>query len=483
MFASVLLFATLACDDYDKWSTSPSDGLRFSCDTVQFGTVISEQSSPTQTLWLWNDNADGLRIKEVRLAEGSASLFRVMVDGQYLYQGQGTDFEVRRKDSLCVRVEVKVPDVDSDELHKHRDRLVFMLESGRQQEVILEADGMDVYILRDKRIEGDETLHAGRPYLIYDSLVVAPDASLNIEPGARLLFHDGVSLIVHGTLRALGNAEQPIVFRGDRMDHLSDYLPYDNTTNRWGGIHLASDSHDNVLENCDVHSGDYGILCDSAAIINPESPVLTLRNSIVHNVAGDALAIVCNSVIVEGTQLSNALGCVVKILGGHVLFAHCTMAQFYPWAADRGRALFLVDHLGEGTERVEYPLLSASFFNSIITGYADDEVEFSLTDTQDQPSPWLLSHCLLRTPRTTDARLVEVIFDDAELSPNGKDHFTLFDTDNFLYDFTPVSKSIVRGKADVTVTLSLANPQDRHGRARVHEDGTADLGSESYTEE
>ncbi|MBQ0049950.1 MAG: right-handed parallel beta-helix repeat-containing protein [Bacteroidales bacterium] len=478
---SMLIFVAMSCDDYDKWTTSPLATLRLSCDTVNFGTVITEQSSPTQTMWLWNDHKEGIRISDIRLAEGSSSLFRVNVDGRYLSNGQGADFEVRGADSLCVRLEVKAPDIDSDEPHKHSDKLLFTLESGRQQELVLEAEGQDVRILKAQQFDRDATLKAGRPYLVYDSLVVLSDATLSIEPGAILLFHDGVSLVVRGSLQAVGEVEKPIIFRGDRMDNLLDYLPYDNTTNRWGGIHFMPNCKPSRLAHCDIHSGDYGIQLDESEKIDSDVPSLHLSNSIIHNVAGAALSVRDNSAIVEGTQFSNALGNVVDLLGGHTSFTHCTMAQFYPWLAERGAALCLADHVGDGPHRVDHPLLSASFVNCIVTGYADDVVEFSLTDTQDARSPWLISHCLLRTPHTSDDRLVEVIFDEEDLSPNGKDHFSLFDTENFLYDFTPKPESIVRGKADPSVT-QMISPNDRRGRKRIHDDGTSDLGSEAYYE-
>lgn len=473
-FSIVLMFIVCmgisSCDSYDSWTVSPNARLQFSTDTVSFDTVISTHTSVTRTLMVFNRNKDGVRINQVRVKEGGRSHFRVNVDGQYLYDGMGSDFEVRGEDSIFIKIETTLPEGGTEEVVHFEDFLLFTLESGVEQQVVLDANALDVVTFRSKVITADTTLTAGKPFLIYDSLVVAEGAKLTLEPGVRMLFHDGVSLHVHGTLDARGTLDQPVIFRGDRLDRMFDYLPYDNTTRRWGGIHFFGESQGNVMQQCDVHSGDYGIICDSLQTFDPETPALRIENSIIHNVAGDGLRATCTHVEVIGTQISNTLGYTVYQLGGASTFVHCTLAQFYPWSGDRLDALFIADQL-EATPEGLRPLTRAHFLNCVITGYADDVIMGELAEEGETPTPYLFSHCLLRTVKSEDAeRFVEIVYDDKDLEPNGTKHFRLFDTDNFLYDFTPDTLSQIRDKADIELTKRYS-PIDRRGNSRLADDG------------
>lgn len=460
LFVCTLL--TAACSDDDKWTTSPSAGFVFSADTIRFDTIITGQSSSTRTLVAFNHGGDGLRRISARLRDGKQSHFRVNVDGQYLHDGLGDDFQVRGKDSMMVRLEVLLPEVGDTIIRHYEDRLIFTLESGVSQEIVLEADGMDVRILRGKVIDGEETLTKGMPYLIYDSLCVAPNATLTLEPGCRLLFHDKVSLHVHGSVRAIGTLEEPIILRGDRMDRMFANLPYDNTPNRWGGVHFYGDSHDNILEHCDIHSGDYGILCDSTFLPTPFMPILSMWNCVIHNIGGTGLALRSTKVEVVGSQISNCLMHCVDILGGDVFMLHCTIAQFFAIGAFGQDALYL-SNLDEADHLV--PIHQAGFVNCVITGFADDVVMGHLASEEDEPCNYLFDHCFLRTVKSDDTeRFVECVYDDKELEPNYRDHFVRIDTrDAFLYDFSPWSNSVIctTGRADYTLDFL---PEDRLGR-------------------
>lgn len=474
----MLVVVLASCSDYDKWTVDPSARLVFSEDTVAFDTVITGQSSPTRNLLVWNNNKKGVRVSSVQLGKAGESRFRVNIDGHYLYGGVGDDFEVRGKDSIFVKIEVSLPE-DSKEPNPHyEDNLVFMLESGLTQSVQLVADGMDVYVMKGVTLSSDTTFTSERPLWIKDSLVVAEGVTLTIQPGTRLMFHDGVDLVVNGTLNARGTVEEPIIFRGDRLDHLFPYLPYDNTTNRWGGIHFTATSTHNVMEQCDVHSGTYGIRCDSTLELDIDRPVLTLTNSIVHNVGGHGLDIDNSSVVAVGSQLSNTLGHTVRQVGGATLFVHCTIAQYYPFSADRGDALFLTNRNGEDDV---YPFQMAYFINSVITGMAEDVIMGDMAEVSDyEPLPYLFRNCLLRTAETDDEeRFVNNIFDnDKDLDPSGTKHFKLYDDYNFIYDFMPVEESAIRGKADAELTVRYS-PVDRRGVSRMQEGG-ADIGAYQY---
>ena len=306
-----LLF--MACAEDEDWTTDASMKLTFSSDSISFDTLISTVPSSTKTLTLYNYNKKGIRLNRAYLGKGSESCFRVNVDGQHLTNGAGEDFQVPHRDSIVVRIEVTPPMTRQDEPVEIEDDLYFLLESGVLQRVHLTAGAQDAIFLKAHVIQADTLISSPKPIVIYDSLVVTPDAVLRISAGTRLLFHDGAGLEVYGRVEAQGTTESPVVFRGDRTYHMFDYLPYDNTPSRWQGIRLHPSSHDNLFDNCDIHSGCYGIVCDST---NQEAKVLTLQNSVIHNIGGDGLRLTnCISEVLN-SQISNTLGRCVAILGG-----------------------------------------------------------------------------------------------------------------------------------------------------------------------
>ena len=469
----LLLSIFLACDDYDTFTTDRSATLRFSNDTVLFDTLLTTVPSSTKTLTVYNRGDKGLHISEVRLSGGAASLFRVNIDGQDMSRSvdnRVTDFEVRRRDSIIVRIEVTMPELESDSIKAFTDRLLFTLESGVQQEVSIIASGRNAYFLQGCTVKADTTFTARRPIVVYDSLVVASDATLTLEAGTQLLFHEKAGMTVHGRLVAEGTLEAPVILRGDRMDHMFDYLPYDRLPSRWEGLTFTKESLNNSLDYFDLHSGTYGIRCDSTGV---DVLKLRLTNSRIHNVGGHGLELLHCRTEVANTEISNTLGHCAYVYGGDAQFIHCTLAQFYALSADRGEAIHISNH----DSIIGYsPLYRADFINCVATGYADDVVmipplnrENMPSDVADLPINYQFIHCFLTTEVPDDElytpRFIKCQIDTLDADINRDKHFQLVDTHNFLYDFTPVEASAIRGVADATYAAPY--PLDRLGRNRL----------------
>ncbi|MCD8318696.1 MAG: hypothetical protein LUC45_07620 [Paraprevotella sp.] len=454
-----------ACDESVSFTTNRAALLSFSTDTVQFDTVISTIGSSTRQLMVYNRNGDGLRIASVRLQKGNDTHFRVNVDGSYLEPESGArayDFEVRKGDSICVFAEVTMPENGQDAPVALDDTLIFTLESGVEQSVMLAAVGQDAYLWRGKVIDSDTLLEAGRPIVIYDSLSVKEGVTLSMNPGVELYFHDGANLWVHGRIAAAGTMTQPVVFRGDRTDRMFDYLPYDNTPSHWGGIRLEKTSAGNLFDYVDIHSASYGIACDSSST---DTTKLTLTNSVIHNVGGEGLGIYHCRAYVGNTQVSNTLGHCVAVVGGWAEFVQCTLAQFYPWDASRGDALYLSNRWLE----MDYPLEHAYFLNCLVTGYADDVIMGNLKDDQNDVD-YYFGNCVLRTVESEDAaRFVNVVYEKKGDQGTGQDQFKRFDTDNYLYDFRLDSLSVARDKG--ALEWAKRYPTDPYGVSRVSDAG------------
>lgn len=465
----LLLSGVVSCMDDEDFSTSPSDRLVFSTDTVSFDTVISGAPTNTRTFMVYNHGEKALRVSRASLGRGAASPFRVNVDGTFLEGGQAGDFEIYARDSIRVFLEMTAPVSDSDVPVAVEDDLMFQLESGQTQSVHLVAYGQDVILMRGLVISSDTTLSAQRPYQVMDSLVVAEGATLTLAAGTRLFFHPDASLIVRGTVLAEGVLGDEVMMRGDRMGNMFTDQPYDLIPGQWGGIVLTSTSYGNHFNYCDIHSGSFGVRCDSS---DANREKVRIENSVLHNMQGDVLSATSSSVFVGNSQLTNAGGNCVTLLGGRSRFVHCTIANFYAFAGGRGVALAYSNTAG-GTD---YPLHQADFINCLITGYSDDEIMgTSKDDSETVAFNYFFSHCLLNTPEFVDERVVACLWDNDEADVCREQNFNPpFDIDRLSFTFTLDSLSQARGHADAIASRQYF-PTDRLGRDRLT-DGLPDIG-------
>lgn len=461
----------VACDDGEEFSSSPSLQLEFSCDTLSFDTLFTSIGSSTRMMKAYNRSGSGLRITSVTLQSGGSSGFRINVDGQYAQHL--TDLEVRDGDSLYIFVEATLDKNGEHFPFVMCDNICFTLESGVQQYVTLLAYGRNVQFMHGRVVDSDTILPAGH-YVVYDSLVVAEGVELSLSAGCRLYFHDNVGLQVYGRLNAEGAPGNPVVFRGDRTDNMFDYLPYDNIPGQWSGITFASSSSDNIMKYCDVHSADYGIKIEKGDTIMQR---LTIDASRIENFYGNAFECVQSRVDVTNSLLANAQGNCVKIVGGSVRFIHCTIANFFVWK-QRDVALALHNSI----DGVVAPLHEALFANCIITGSKSDELMGYLSnwgDTIENCMNYRFVSSLINTIPDDNDNFVDIVYDDADVSPFAKEHFRLVDNSVFRYDFHLSDSSSARGMACEEYSRLL--PYDCDGVVR--ESSLADAGCFQYVPE
>lgn len=461
---ALLLCVMTGCQDDDSFSTNVSNILSFSADTVKLDTVFSAVPTTTRTFWVHNESGDGIRCTNIRLERGNQSGFRVNVDGVYLGSESGyqaSEVEIRKGDSIRVFVELTSPVNGRNKPWLVEDNLLFLLESGVTQKVNLNAYSWDAIKYRNLHITNDTTLTGDRPIIVYGKLTVEEHATLTLAAGTTLYFHDGGGIDVYGRLCSQGEAGKEVILRGDRLDWMFDYLPYDLMSGLWDGIHFYETSYDNVMEFTDLHSSFNGIVCDSADV---EKQKLTLKNMTVHNCQGKGLSTVNCKVTAENCQFTNTLYECVDILGGDVTMNHCTLAQFYPFDSNRRPAL---NYYSSAT----MPLLRMDCINSIVTGYPEDVV-MGATENENIPFNYRFISSILRTPEVEDAEhIIDVIFENVEdtASVQGDKHFKLVDINTQHYDFhlDSLSPAINKGSKDYPVS------DDRDGKAR---DDQPDIG-------
>ena len=458
----------VACNEDAGFSSSPDLRLEFSCDTVAFDTLFTDLSSPTAMFVVHNRNKNSLRVSDIRLASGGESGFNVLVDGE---PGNVVrDIEIRAKDSIYVLASVKLDRNGTDMPLMVKDSLLFTLESGVGQYVLLMAYGRDVTFMHAPKFTTDTILAAGH-YVVYDSLTIAENVTLGLSPGVTLYFHDNAFMRVNGTLKATGTQRNPVVMRGDRTDRMFPYLPYDRIPGQWGGVVISSTSNGNVLTHCDIHSADYGVKVEQGDTVAQR---LTIESSKIHNFHGNALELVNAHATVVNSLLANAQGNCVKVVGGDVEFVHCTIANFYVWK-QRDVALALHNSI----DGVPVPLRKALFANCIIAGSKKDEVMGYLSqfgDTVPNAANYRFENSLINTVAEGDSCFVGNVFDVQGDSLFGAAHFRTIDHDNFLYDFHLSDSAAARGIAAGRYSLLLGVDIDGVERP----DSLADAGCYQY---
>ena len=427
-----ILMVCAACQDDDSFSTDSGMRLEFSVDTLKLDTVFSRIPSSTYTFWVHNRNNDGIRLQSVRLKRGNQTGYRVNVDGIYLDNSNGSqtnDVEVRRNDSILVFVELTAAETKQQDPVLLEDDLLFTLESGVEQKVCLRAWSWDAQKYYSPVVTKDSVIDSRVPIIIWGDLKVNEGVTLTIK-NTDLYFHDNSGIEVYGRLLT-----ENCTMRGDRLDKMFDYLPYDRVSGQWKGIRFYASSTANELRNTVIRNPQYGVICDSAAI---DSTVYRLKMSscVVHNCAGSGVEASNANILLEDCQLTNTLGSCLSVSGGIVRIEYCTLAQFYPFSADRGAALYLTNR--------KTPLLSLICEGSILTGYEEDVV---IGDRSDQAFEYFFSNCLLRTPKSgiDTLRCQQIIWETPQDSIQGKKHFVKIDEENLDYDFHLDSLSTAKG--------------------------------------
>lgn len=430
----VCLMAFSACSDDESYTTNQTDLLTFTDDTLKMDTVFSNVGSATYTFWVYNHTDKGIRLSSVRLKNGNQTGFRVNVDGSYLDNTLGavvTNLEVRSGDSLRVFVELTPPETHQQEPQMLADDLLFQLESGVEQRVRLQAWAWDAMKWTDMVISRDTTIDSRVPIIIYGSGLRVDSGAVLMLRGATLYFHDRAGLDVYGRLVA-----EDCVMRGDRLDRMFDYLPYDRVSGQWRGLHFAPSSVANVLTNTEIRNATNAVVLDSATV-DLSQQRLTMTRCTVHNSKGYGIVSIASNISLSYCQLTNSLGDCLAVYEGRCTIDHCTLAQFYPFSAERGAALRFVG----------YGNLSIACTNSILTGYEDDVLFGEARDTTGV-FEYSFNDCLLRTPKVENdtVNFHNIMWETPEDSIQGKKHFVRIDEENLYYDFHLDSLSTAKGK-------------------------------------
>lgn len=453
----VTLLSTTSCIN-DDFSTSTTDLLTFSTDTVTFDTIITQQGTPTKQFVVYNRGKKQLKISSIKVAGTGKGHFFLNVDG--VKGSEFHDVEIRGGDSIYVFVESYLDATESTDLVEFSDQIDFVT-NGVTQSVTLLAWGQDAINLTGDTIWTNTTLTAARPYIVYDTLVVAPDATLTLEPGTSLLFHKGAAMRVYGTLKAIGTPEKHINLRGDRLDHVVGEIGFNIMAGQWGGVIIGQGSFDNEWAYVDMQGSELGLHV-SGNNLNRRS--LHMLNCMLHNSSSSVLTTYSAWVDAEGTEVSDAAKGVVNFIGGRIHMINCTFTNYYLFAVPSDPILNLF--LDEATDE-QWPM-QCYLDNCIFYGMPDDINVGVLDNTQIY-----LRNCLMKSAGTDDNNFLNIVW-----KANPK---FLVNREKYIFDYRLANGSDAIACGNIGYCPESAR-YDRYGRDRFAS-GAIDIGAYVWSED
>ncbi|MGZ5303428.1 MAG: hypothetical protein ACXWDO_04900 [Bacteroidia bacterium] len=355
----------------ELFSDDPSARLQFSTDTEHFDTVFVTIGSATKNFKVTNPHNQSVKISNIRLAGGENSAYRINIDGRATTLFQ--DYELAAKDSMYIFVEVTV-DPNNQALPFVVEDSIMFETNGNTQKVILTAFGQNAHFFENEYLGCDTTwVNDGKPYVIYRSVAVSPACKLTIERGVKVYSHKGSGIFVYGTLEVNGTKDEPVIFRGDRLEKV-----YEDEPGQWYGIRFVPKSHSNKIKHAIISNAQVGIEVDSLPVIglyNLEIEKSIIRHMTVAGIVGFSSAIDGKNLLVHSCEQLTFLG----ELGGNYRFTHCTFENSNTKTSRRTPSFVIsnADFFDEINNVLYSYDLNTEFRNCIIWGNLEEEMKFT----------------------------------------------------------------------------------------------------------
>lgn len=454
----LLLVIGLSSCIEDDISSSSSDQPEFSVDTLKMGPIFTEAGTPTHSFTVYNRHDKIININLIKLRDDEAGMFRLNVDGTSGKEFQNV--EIRPNDSIFVFIEATLAANGTNtpvSIERHLDFTTL----GVTKTVVITAEGQDVDRHRGLVIDKDTRFTANKPYQIFDSIIVKNGATLTLDPGVTLYFHNNAFMRVEGTLISNGTAEKNVNFTGDRIDNVVNDLPFELMSGQWAGVEFTPTSRNNYLSHTSIRNTQWGVFVDS--IGTHDNPALTLINCQLRNSQEYSLAAIHSDIKAVGCEIAEASAGLTYLRGGNHIFNHCTFANYYLFTALGGPAIQFSHINADSDDGSGFPYMIADFTNSIIYGNGTELSHGDLTGTAIT-----LRYCLLKSEGTDDDNFHCCIWGEDPL------YYTI--RNEYIFDYRLKNESPAIGAAYLEYTLPEAT-YDRYGLPR----GTQpDLGAYVY---
>jgi hypothetical protein len=354
LFLAVVFFS---CSK-ETFTTSADALLTTHIDSLHFDTVFTTAGSTSQAFTIVNKNDEGLKISSVRLAGGSASPFRINVDGN---EGpEATNIEVAANDSAYVFVIVSIDPNPASLPFVVRDSIEINY-NGNKKWIQLDAYGQNAHFLKNKIIQADEVWNNDLPYVILGQLDVAAGASLTINEGCHIYLHADAPFIINGTLRVKGDKYDStrVVFAGDRLDE-----PFRSFPASFPGLLFTESSTNNSIQYAMIKNAYQGIV----SLGRNAGIKLTIKETVIDNAYDAGLLGINTSIVAENLLISNCGKSLQLAAGGDYNFTHCTVAAYFNNLVEHKEPVLYVSNFQTAGNVLTVADLQANFTNCIFWG-------------------------------------------------------------------------------------------------------------------
>lgn len=323
LFLGIALLAALTLSNAScKKKNLFGDGnLDFSRDTVVFDTVFTTIGSTTKYFKIYNRKNKALKISEVQLMGGSASKFKLNLDG---VQGSSfSDLEIPSGDSLFCFVEVKLS-VNGQNLPVIVEDSVRFRTNGEDQYVKLVVWGQDMYYHYSDFATNNLDLNEGtwpndKPHVIFNRAFVDSAKTLNIVGGTNIYLHKGAILWNYkGTLNIDGDYNNKVTFQGDRLE-----ASYKDVPGQYYGIYFQ-EARPSMIDNAVIKNAIAGVHVDSRDPSFSQT-TLTISNTEIKSAASYGLFLFNGPKVYGENVLVHTTGVhsLLVIQGADFTFNHC----------------------------------------------------------------------------------------------------------------------------------------------------------------
>jgi hypothetical protein len=444
----IIITSLFACKK-DPLDNNISGKLKFSNDTIIFDTSFHSIGTPTKILTVYNQNNFNITTN-VLLSSSNNGVFRMNIDGEPVENQK--EIEIASNDSIFIFLEATA-NINLNNEFLLTSNIKFISGDNNQTiQLVVPArnanfhlpndnfffDGTDSINFKYYSISENEIWTNNLPHVVYGYVVIEPEATLTIEEGTEIYFHNNSGIFVgnpilsnqnsqlndNGTLIVNGSLNNKVIFKGDRLDSW-----YENIPGQWNGIHFVQGSINNIINHAIISNGINGIRADS---VSNNNPTVEINNTIIKNISnigilGQGATInVTNTLITKCGQYSVACN-----IGGSYTFTHCTFANYWDYNRRSTPTILLNNYYNsiDGTTYIR-DLEKANFKNCIIDGPLTTEISF---DEYQEIGlfNYKFEHCIIKIDPTTETEnlnYINSIFnEDVKFIDASEDDFHLKD--------------------------------------------------------
>ncbi len=389
----VLILALYVSCEKERVGDSNGRILSFSADTIAFDTIFTSIGSPTKNLRVYNSSNDRIIVSSIRLGGGTNSGFKLNVNGEASIEV--FNVEIPAHDSIFIFIEATLNNGSAQQVMVAEDSILFRINS-KEQKVRLLAWGQDFKLIKAEMVK-TTTWTKEKPYLVFNYAFVDSTQVLTINPGCTIYFHKNAGLFIKGTLLVGGTIEEPVVFKGDRLE--SSYV---NLPDQWNGIKLLSGSHNNLINHSIIKNANIGLQVGN--IEKEGFASVELANTRIENMSWSGIWAMKSKIYAYNCVIANVgYYNTALLLGGDYQFYHTTFTNNSGNTSNQllnTETLTISNYLVNSANGAKYvgDLTQAIFGNCIISGSNADELKISL-DKQGK-SNYQFDHCLIQISDT-----------------------------------------------------------------------------------